>query len=179
MRGSSDLRLRLRLSGAASGRSISERRAALGALVLGVIVTAGAAAAAPVEVLRAGDGQRECLVTLPDGDTFHYRYVQSMYERPVTEDLVRHGDRIRILRIHSTELRAVEYYRWDTPIRTDAAGYVQEAPAYETARLVIRVSPPYAQRIDGAGWACDLEDRFPGEIVTVAPETLPAAALLK
>jgi hypothetical protein len=102
-----------------------------------------------------------------------------MYERPVVEDLVRRGDRIAVLRIHSSELRAVEYYRWDTPIRHDGEAYVQEAPPYDTDRLTIRVSPPYAQRIDGEGWSCDLEALFPGEIVTVAPESRLAVATLR
>lgn len=150
-------------------------RAALTALVLGVIVTAGAAAAAPADLLRATDGRRECVAPLADGAGFHYRYIQSMYEKPVVEDLERRGDRIAVLRIHSSELRAIEYYRWDTPIRRDGDGYVQDAPGYDTDKLVIRVSPPYAQRIDGAGWVCDLEATFPGEIVTVAARTRPAA----
>jgi len=156
-----------------------EPRAVLAALALSVIVTTGAAAAAPVGVIRATDGSRECVAPLADGATFHYRYVQSMYEQPVVEDLVRRGDRIAVLRIRSSELRAVEYYRWDTPIRRDGEAYVQEAPPYDTDRLTIRVSPPYAQRIDGAGWSCDLEALFPGELVTVAPETRLAVATLR
>jgi len=157
----------------------SDRRTALAALALGVIVTAGVAAAAPVDVLRATDGARECVVPLAEGATFTYRYIQSMYEVPVVEDLARDGDRIRVLRIRSSELRAIEYYRWDTPIRRDGDRFVQQAPPYATDRLVIRVSPPYAQRIDGEGWSCDLEARFPDEVVTVAPEVRPALTLLR
>ena len=160
-------------------RGSSERRAALAALVLGVIVTTGAASAAPVDVLRATDGTSECVVPLAEGATFTYRYIQSVYEVPVTEDLSRDLGRIRVLRIRSSELRAVEYYRWDTPIRRDGARYVQEAPPYATDRLVIRVSPPYAQRLDGVGWSCDLEARFPDEVVTVAPEVRPALTLVR
>jgi hypothetical protein len=156
-----------------------ESRAALDAFLLGMIVTMGAAAAAPIDLVVATNGQRQCVAPLADGAPFHYRYVQSMYEQPVVEDLVRRGDRIAVLRIRSSELRAVEYYRWDTPIRRDGDAYVQEAPPYETDRLTIRVSPPYAQRVDGAGWSCDLEALFPGEIVTVAPETRLAVALLR
>jgi len=152
-----------------------ERGAAVAALALGLIVTTGAAAAAPVGVIRATDGTRECVAALADGAIFHYRYIQSMYERPVVEDLVRSGDRIGVLRIHSPELRAVEYYHWDTPIRKDGETYVQEAPPYQTDKLTIRVSPPYAQRIDGAGWSCDLQALFPDEIVIVGPETRAAA----
>lgn len=160
-------------------RGSSEPRAALAALALGVIVTAGAAAAAPADVLRATDGRAECVAPLAEGATFHYRYIQSIYEKPVVEDLERRDGRIAVRRIRSTELRAVEYYRWDTPIRRDRDTYVQEAPPYSTDRLTIRVSPPYAQRVDGPGWACDLEALFPGEIVTVDPGTRPALTLIR
>lgn len=155
----------------------SERRAALSALVLGLTAVTGAVAAAPVEVLRATDGHSSCVVPLAEGATFHYGYIQSMYEVPVVEDLTRARDRIRVLRIRSAELRAVEYYRWDTPIGRDGDRYLQEAPRYETDRMVIRVSPPYAQRLDGRDWTCDLQARFPDEIVTVTATVLPAALL--
>ena len=160
-------------------RGSSDRRTALAALALGVIATTGAAAAAPVDVLQATNGTSACVVPLDEGATFTYRYIQSMYEVPVVEDLVRDGDRIRIERIRSAELRAVEYYRWDTPIRRDGDRFVQEAPPYATDRLTIRVSPPYAQRLDGAGWSCDLQARFPDEIVIVAPQVRPALTLLR
>src|SRR5262245_20827503 len=116
-------------------RGSSDRRTALAALVLGVIAATGAAAAAPVDVLRATNGAGECVVPLANGAAFTYGYIQSMYEVPVVEDLVRDGDRIRILRIRSAELRAVEYYRWDTPIRRDGDRFVQEAPPFATDRL--------------------------------------------
>ena len=158
-------------------RGRGDPRAALAALALGLIVTTGAVAAAPVSVLRATDGARECVGALRDGATFHYRYIQSMYEKPVVEDLTLRGRDIAVLRIHSTELRAVEYYRWDTPIRADGDGFVQESPGYATPRLAIQVSPPYAQRIDADGWSCDLQALFPNEVVTVTAETRPMATL--
>ena len=158
-------------------RGRGDPRAALTALALGLLVTTGAVAAAPVSVIRATDGARECAAALGDGATFHYRYIQSMYEKPVVEDLVARGRDIAVLRIHSTELRAVEYYRWDTPIRKEGDTFVQESPGYATPRLAIRVSPPYAQRIDGDGWSCDLQALFPGELVTVSLETRAIATL--
>jgi len=158
-------------------RGRGDPRAALLALALGLIVTTGAAAAAPVSVIRATDGARDCVAALDDGATFHYRYIQSMYEKPVVEDLVVRGNQIAVLRIHSTELRAVEYYRWDTPIRKEGDAFVQESPGYATRRLAIRVSPPYAQRIDGEGWSCDLEALFPDELVSVSVETRAKATL--
>jgi hypothetical protein len=158
-------------------RGSSDRRAALAALALSLIVTTGAATAAPVRVLQATDGRTECVLPLGEGATFHYSYIQSMYEVPVVEDLDRHDGRIRVLRIRSSDLRAVEYYRWDTPIRREGDRHVQDAPAYETDRLTIRISPPYAQRIDGGGMTCDLEAMFPGEIVTVRPDVRPVFAI--
>ena len=158
-------------------RGRGDPSAALLALALGLIVTTGAAAAAPVSVIRATDGARDCVAPLDDGATFHYRYIQSMYEKPVVEDLVVRGNQIAVLRIHSTELRAVEYYRWDTPIRKEGDAFVQESPGYATRRLAIRVSPPYAQRIDGEGWSCDLEALFPDELVSVSVETRAKATL--
>ena len=83
-----------------------ERRTAFAAIALGVIVTTGAASAAPVDVLRASDGSSQCVAPLAEGDAFTYSYIQSMYEVPVVEDLVRDGDRIRVLRIRSSEMRA-------------------------------------------------------------------------
>ena len=82
-----------------------------------------------------------------------------------------------MLRARSTDIRAVEYFRWAGPISQDPSGYVQDAPFYETDRLVIRISPPYHQRIDGAGWTCDLPGRFGDRIVSVEPAIRPALAL--
>jgi hypothetical protein len=92
----------------------------------------------------------------------------------VTEDLARDGDRIVMLRAHSADIRAVEYFRWDGTIRRDPDGYVQDAPPYETDRLTIRISPQYGQRIDGPGWSCDLPALFGDGIVTVRPFVRPA-----
>lgn len=155
----------------------SQRLRALAVLGLGAMTLTAAALAVPVEVLRTTDGLSECVGALAEGQGFRYEYVQSIYLAPVIEELERHGDRIRILRASSTDIRAIEYFRWDGPIRHDPSGYVQDAPFYETDRLVIRISPPYHQRIDGAGWTCDLPERFGDRIVAVEPAIRPALAL--
>ncbi len=107
-----------------------------------------------------------------------YRYTQSIYRAPVTEVLQRRGDRIRMLRARSTDIRAVEYFGWGGDVGHDAAGYVQDAPPYETDRLEIRISPEYGQRIDGDGWSCDLPARFGDAIVTATPAFRPAASVV-
>jgi hypothetical protein len=121
------------------------------------------------------DGTSECVGPLDDGATFRYAYVNSIYLAPVAEELERRGGRMRLLRARSTDVRALEYFRWDGHIRHDRDGYVQDAPVHETDRLVIRVSPPYRQRIEGPGWSCDLAARFGDGVVTVTPEARPAA----
>lgn len=160
-------------------RGKSERTAAVAALVLGLVTLTGAASAAPVPVLVTTDGRTECTGPLADGGTFLYRYTQSIYRAPVTEELQRRGDRIRMLRARSTDIRAVEYFGWGGDVGRDAAGYVQDAPLYETDRLEIRISPEYGQRIDGDGWSCDLPARFGDAIVTVAPTVRPAMGVLR
>lgn len=152
---------------------------ALGVVALGAMAWTGAALAAPVDILRATDGASECVGALGEGATFRYVYVQSIYLAPVVEELERRGGRLRMLRARSTDIRAVEYFRWAGDIRHDPDGYVQDAPFYETDRLVIRISPPYRQRIDGPGWSCDLNARFGDGIVTVTPEARPALAALR
>src|SRR5439155_14035866 len=158
-------------------RGRGDPRAALTALALGLLVTTGAVAVAPVSVIRATDGARECAAALGDGAMFHYRYIQSMYEKPVVEDLVARGRDIAVLRIHSTELRAVEYYRWDTPIRKEGDTFVEESPGSGTRGPRTRWTRPIPHRFDGAGWTWDLQALFPGELVMVSVETRAIATL--
>ncbi|MDE3112296.1 MAG: hypothetical protein KGN00_10550 [Chloroflexota bacterium] len=157
-------------------RGSSDRAAAVAAVVLGLGMSTGAALAAPVPVLVATDGARECVGPLAEGDTFEYRYIQSMYRAPVTELLQRHGDRIRMLRARSTDIRAVEYFGWGGDPVHDADGYYEDAPFYETPRLEIRISPEYAQRIATGTWSCDLPALFGGAIVTVTPAVRASVA---
>lgn len=153
------------------------RASGAAAAILGLLTWTGAALAAPVPVLVATDGRNECAGRLSEGSTFLYRYTQSIYRAPVSEELERRGGRIRMLRARSPDIRAIEYFRWDAEIRHDAQGYVADAPFYETDRLSIRISPEYGQRIDGDGWSCDLPARFGDAIVTVSPAVRPAVTV--
>ena len=160
-------------------RGSNERRTALAAIALGVIVTTGAASAAPVDVLRASDGSSQCVAPLAEGGAFTYSYIQSMYEVPVVEDLVRDGGRIRVLRIRSSEMRAVEYYRWDGDSHRQADGlWEQEAPPNDHAALVIRIAPLGQQRISTAHWSIEMLPRFGDTVVTVRVEQRPRAVTL-
>lgn len=126
-------------------------------------ITTGAALAAPVGVLTASDGARELTVPLGDGERLRYSYLQSVYQAPVVEEQERRANRFWVLRVRSPDLRAVEYFRWDGPVRRDGDAYIQDAPPNEVSQLVIRVTAANAQRLEGAHWAIDLPGQFGDE----------------
>jgi hypothetical protein len=147
---------------------------ALLAPLLFVLILTGAALAAPVPVLAVGSADASVALPLADGEPFTSSYVQSIYNAPVVEDLMRHGDAVRLLRVRSTDRRAVEYFRWDGDIRSEGGWYVEEAPRYEVTQLVIRTTAPYDQRISAGGSSVQLTARFGDEVrVTVRPTTVP------
>ncbi len=131
------------------------------------IVLTGVALAAPVSVLAATDGTRELALPLVDGGSFRYTYRQSIYVVQVVEELVSTPDGIRIARVRSTDVRAVEYFRWDGPIRDDHGSYVQDAPANEVKELQIRVTPGGEQRIVVGTRSISLRDAFGDAVVHV------------
>lgn len=117
-----------------------------------------------------------CGGPLGDDGAFRYSYLQSIYRAPVEESLEGRGLRIAIRAARSADRRAVEYFRWDGPIRQDERGFVQDAPPNEVEQLVIRISPEYTQRVSADGWSCDLPARFSDAVVTVRVRVLPALA---
>jgi hypothetical protein len=143
-------------------------RATLIALALGAAV-----AAVPVPVMRVADGAAELDVRLDDGARYVYAYVNSIYGAPVEERHVRAGGTLAITAVRSTDLRAVEYFRWDGQPERVGDAYEQPAPSNTTPRLAIRVTPAYGQRLVGESWALDLADRFGDGIVTVSPGWAP------
>jgi len=90
-----------RLLQARRGRGTSDVRALLAPLLFVLILT-GAALAAPVPVLAVGSADSSVALPLADGEPFTSSYVQSIYNAPVVEDLMRHGDAVRLLRVRST-----------------------------------------------------------------------------
>jgi len=152
---------------------VSGRSSGLLVLLFGLQLT-GAALAAPVAYLEVGDGRDTCGGPLPADGRFRYTYQQSIYRVPVEEVLERRGRRLSIRSARSTDVRAVEYFRWDGPTREDDRGFVQDAPPNEVEQLVIRISPEYGQRVDTEAWSCDLPARFGDGIVSVRGSVRPA-----
>jgi hypothetical protein len=145
---------------------------------LALAIAAGAALAAPVGVLEVTDGRKSDVRPLDDREAFIYSYIQSVYNVPVVEEQVRDDGLLRIVRVRSSDIKAVEYFRWDGPIRQDETGYVQDAPRYEVAQLVIRITAPNDQTIRTSRWSIELPSRFGETVVTVRPLWLPRAIAL-
>ena len=134
----------------------------------------GAAFAAPVAYLEIGDGTATCGGPLPEDGRFGYTYTQSVYGARVEEELATGERGLSIRRARSSDIRAVEYFRWEGQIREDERGFVQEAPPNEVEQLVIRISPEYGQRVGTERWSCDLPAHFGDGVVTVRRSVRPA-----
>lgn len=150
------------------------RRALIALVALGFLGT-GVAAAILVPVLSVADGEQQYRFLLSDGGRLSYSYRQSIYGVTVVEDFVRHGDRLELRRVSATDIRAIEYFRWDTPIHGVDGSYATEPPATSVSDLVIRITPGGEQRLASDAWTIVLRDRFGDTIVHV---TLERAALL-
>jgi len=146
------------------------------ALGIAIVVLTGVALATPVAVLRIDPGGQ--LYALGDGERYEYSYQQSVYQVPVIEEHVRDGDELRIVRVRSSDLRAVEYFRWDGRIRREGDEFVQDAPPNHVAALTIRITADGAQRLRGPGFDLSLRSRFGETVVTVTPAYAPRVLAL-
>ena len=144
-------------------------------VVLAAAIATGAALAAPVGVLEVTDGNTRVFRALDDGDPLSYSYIQSVYNVLVVEEHERAGGLLRMDRVRSSDIKAVEYFRWTTPIRQVDAQFVADAPSYEVPEFVIRITPPNAQTLRSGAWSLDLPARFGESVVTVRPLWLPRA----
>ncbi len=151
------------------------------AIALGIVIVAltGVVLATPVAVLRVDgvavlrvDGGSH-LYALADGERYEYSYQQSIYQVPVIEEHVREGDALRIVRVRSRDLRAVEYFRWEGQIRREGDEFVQDAPPNHVAALTIRITTEGAQRLRGTGFDVSLRAEFGETVVTVTPAYVP------
>ena len=157
-----------------SGRS---RRLALGVLL--VVTVTGVALATPVGVLAMSGGRHEVVARLVDGDPLVYTYRQSIYGVPVREEFVRTRDAIALLRVRSSDIRSVEYFRWDGDIVRDDEGlWTEPAPANTHRELLIAVTGDGEQRIASASWSVDLLSAFGERTVSVRVEQRPLALVL-
>ena len=148
------------------------------AIALGVVTVAltGVVLATPVAVLRVDGGGH--LYALADGERYEYSYQQSIYQVPVIEEHVREGDALRIVRVRSRDLRAVEYFRWEGQIRREGDEFVQDAPPNHVAALTIRITTDGAQRLRGSGFDVSLRAEFGETVVTVTPAYVPRVLAL-
>jgi len=131
-----------------------------------------------VPVLSITGGKNAFVAYVRDGDMLVYSYRQSIYQVTVWEEFERAGDKLRLLRVRAEDIRAVEYFRWDTPIRQENSNFVADAPPTEVEELVIRISSGAEQRIGAAGWSTFLEERFGDTVITVKLERPPMIVAL-
>jgi hypothetical protein len=146
------------------------------ALGIVIVVLTGVALATPVAVLRVDPGGH--IYPLDDGERYEYSYQQSIYQVPVIEEHARDGDTLRIVRVRSRDLRAVEYFRWDGPIRREGDEFVQDAPPNHVAALTIRITTEGMQRLRGAGFDISLRSQFGEAVASVTPIHLPRVLAL-
>jgi hypothetical protein len=158
-----------------SGRA---KRTALAVAAIGITIVV-AAAALPVPVLMLSDGAREVVASLEEGEALTYSYRQSIYDVPVYEDFVRHGDAIDLLRVRSPDIRSIEYFHWDgDPQMGDDGLWAQDAPPSEHAELVVRLAPLGQQRLTSPRWSYALLPIFGESVVTIRVARRPFAATL-
>jgi len=143
------------------------------ALGIVIVVLTGVALATPVAVLHVDPGGH--VYPLADGERYEYSYQQSIYQVPVIEEHVREGDTLRIVRVRSRDLRAVEYFRWDGPIRREGDEFVQDAPPNHVAALTIRITTEGTQRFRGAGFDISLRPLLGEVVASVTPTHVPRA----
>lgn len=141
-------------------------------LAIVIVTLTGVALATPVDVLRLDPGGY--VVPLASGERYQYSYQQSIYQVPVIEEHIRTGDTLGIVRVRSTDLRAVEYFRWDGRIDRAGADFVQDAPPNQVGALTIRITHEGTQRLRGARFDVMLRERFGEDVVTVTPVHVPA-----
>lgn len=144
-----------------------------------VLVLTGVAFATPVPVLALVDGSREMAASLDEGEALTYSYRQSIYDMPVYEDFVRHGDGIDLVRVRSPDIRSIEYFHWDGDPRQDVDGlWAQDAPPNTHAELVVRIAPLGQQRLTTARWSYALLPLFGETVVTIRVAHRPLALTL-
>lgn len=149
------------------------RRALLALAVVAILGTGVVGLTTSVPVLSVSGGKNAFIAYTPDGDKVVYSYRQSIYEVTVWEEFRRVGDRLELVRVSGEDIRAIEYFRWDSPIRQEGQYFVSEAPPSEQAELVIRISPGAQQRIRASEWSIFLEERFGESVIRVRLERPP------
>lgn len=143
------------------------------AVGLAVATVAGMVLATPVPVITVADGRSQFVARLEDREGYAYSYTSSVYDAPVFEQHRRIDDHLSVMSVRSTDIRAVEYFRWESEVSLMAGAYEQRAPPNEVRLLTIRVTPAYHQRLSGARWSVDLAQWFGDGVVHVSAQRLP------
>ena len=154
------------------------RRALLALAAVAILGTGVVGLTTSVPVLSVTGGKNTFLAYTPDGDKVVYAYRQSIYNVTVWEEFQRVGDRLELMRVSGEDIRAIEYFRWDNPIRQEGQYFVSDAPRSEHEELVIRISPGAEQRIRASEWSIFLEERFGDAVITVKLERPPVLLAL-
>lgn len=142
-------------------------------------VIGGAALAAPLPVVDFEAGTEGRTLALDFGGGFTYEYRQSIYGVPVYEDFRHAWGQLRLERVRSTSAAALEYFRWDAPVRRlDEHHLVIEAPDVVTPELVIRVAPGADQKLRTRPGYFLYAERWPSEVIRVRPSWRPLAIWL-
>ena len=149
------------------------RRALLALAVVAILGTGVVGLTTSVPVLSVSGGKNTFIGYLRDGEQLGYSYRQSIYQVTVWEEFERAGDKLRLMRVRAEDIRAIEYFRWDSPIREEGMYFVADAPPTALEELVIRVSPGAQQRMRSGGWSIFLEERFGDSVITVRLERPP------
>ena len=149
------------------------RRALLALAAIALLGTGVVLLTTSVPVLTVSGGRNPFISYTPDGDKVVYSYRQSIYQVTVWEEFERTGDKLRLMRVRAEDIRAVEYFRWDSPIRQESQYFVAEAPPTEVEQLVIRISPGAEQRMRASEWSIFLDERFGDAVITVRLERPP------
>ena len=132
------------------------------------LLATGVALATPVPVLAMSDGTHEIVAPLDEGESLTYSYRQSIYDVPVYEEFVRHGDVIDLLRVRSSDIRSIEYFHWDGDPALEPDGlWYMEAPPSEHPELVVRIAPLGQQRVTTPRWSYALLPIFGENVVTI------------
>ena len=148
-------------------------------LVLALAALVAALALAPaVPVVLFESSTRALVVPLRDGQAYTYSYINSIYGAAVEERHFRSSDKLQVSSVASTDIRAVEYFRWEGEPRLHRDSYEQTAPPNSQSQLLIRVTAQYQQVLDGPGWRVDLARTFGEGVVRVSPQRLSVTAAL-
>jgi hypothetical protein len=145
---------------------------ALGALL--VAATVGltvVAATTSVPVLEISSAGRHLVSYFPEQSQLVYSYRQSIYGVTVAEEFVRVSGRLELRRVSAhDDIRAIEYFRWDTPIQQSHNIYATTPPATSVDGLSIQVTRAGEQHVKTVGTSILLLPLFGETVVRVHAE---------